>query len=138
MKWFEAIFRFWVIGLSDDDVEKEYIRSGARFGDMVSYINMGECSGFKRALRRWTRWENEYARRGYRTLSVDAFWGYGGYGIPLVGLRLKRESKEAPIFHAELYRERYLGKIKPVVTAGDMLEGPKSGTYALPSTEIRN
>ena len=75
---FGRAFSFFVSFLSDRTVEARYVRAGGRFGDAVSYVYMGECIGFKRMLHAWARWEKEYARRGYRTLSLDTFEEYGG------------------------------------------------------------
>lgn len=135
MRLFEAIFRFFVAKLSDKTVEKKYARAGEVFGDVVSYIYMGECVGFKRMLKSWARWEREYARRGYRTLILDAFVDSGGYGMALDGLGTKRGVDELPIFHAQIYAERFLGKIKPIINFEEMkrTRQPQCGTYFLPS-----
>ncbi len=59
--------------LSDEGVKKRYKKAGAMFGDALSYIYMGECIGFEMLLDRLARWEEEYASRGYRTISLGAF-----------------------------------------------------------------
>ncbi len=129
-------FRKW---LSDEAVERRYVDAGSIFGAAVSYLYMGECSGFKRLLSKWEKWENEYVRRGFRTLSIDAFIDRGGYGVALEGLGEKRNELEEPVFHARIYRERYLGKVTPVFNPWNLMEkdGPKvaTGNYVLPSTE---
>ncbi len=118
------------------DGRKKYVRAGSDFGDAVSYIYMGECVGFKRKRACWCRWEKEYARRGYRTISLDAFIECGGYGAPLQNLGARREANETPVYHAEIYRELYLGKVRPVFTPAEMLDGERVGICVLPSTEI--
>lgn len=135
--------------LSDKQVEKRYAEAGRVFGDAVSYIYMGECVGFEGLLAKWAKWEKEYAKRGYRTIPIDDFIEYGGYGKSLTGLGMRWEQNEEPIFHAEIYREHYLGKISPAVNLQKLMKpeshDPNSteppepkmqmGTYFLPSTK---
>lgn len=119
--------------LSDRKVEERYVRSGRIFGAAVSYIYMGEAVGFKKMLRNWEKREAEYARRGYRTISLDDFVESGGYGKPLLHTDAKRAEGEEPVFHARIYREEYLGKIEPMI---DPFAGKvQTGTYVLPSTK---
>ena len=121
--------RFMTVG----QVEKRYVETGQIFGNAVSYIHMGECVGFARMLAKWEKWEAEYAKRGYRTLPVDDFVAYGGYGKPLKDIGVKRADGEDPIFHAQIYREIYLGKIQPAVNFSEPTT--QMGTYFIPSTK---
>jgi hypothetical protein len=124
--------------LPDSSVETHYVRAGADFGDAVSSLFMGECIGFEKLLTRWGGWENEYARRGFRTVSIDRFVELGGYERSIDALLGRRRvDGEEPIFHAKIYSERFLGKVRPVVDIGKMMADgqPQSGTYTLPSTE---
>ena len=124
--------------LPDSAVEKRYVRVGATFGNGVSYLYIGECVGFEGLLNKWANWEEEYAHRGFRTVSLDRFVDLGGYGKPVddvIGQR--REDGEEPIFHAQRYREKFLGKVAPVVNLEKMMTegGIQTGQYRLPSTE---
>lgn len=134
--------------LPDKMVEKKYIKAGAAFGDAVSYIYMGRCVGFEKLFENWRKWEAEYARRGYHTVSLDDFIEYGGYGKTIKKLGIKRQQDEKPVFHAEIYRQKYLGKEealvdRPTVTEvevktkkGERVKRPVfSGCYELPTTE---
>jgi len=134
--------------LTDKQVEKRYVKVGATFGDAVSYIYMGECVGFEKLLAKWEKWEAEYAKRGYRTLPLDDFVSYGGYGTPLKGLKglgEKRVEGEDVILHAKIYRDVYLGKVRPAVNVSEFMKpfGPDEtfvgtyfvGTYFVPSTK---
>ena len=124
--------------LPDNWVEKSYLAAGAEFGDAVSYIFMGEGYDFKQLLKKWESWEEEYARRGYRTISLDRFVDLGGYGRPVSDLIYKkREEKEEPIFHSKIYREKFLGKVPKNVDLEKLLQDckPQSGQYIPPSTE---
>lgn len=124
--------------LSNDTVETRYVKAGAVFGDAVSYLYLGECIGFKKLLNTWAEWEKEYARRGYRTVSLDRFVELGGYGKPIDDvLGQQREPNEKPTLHAETYREQFLGKIGPAVNLEKLMTDGEiqSGTYFLPSTE---
>jgi len=119
-------------------VKKRYVKWGSIFGDAISYIYMGECVGFETLLVKWEKWEAEYAKRGYRTLPIGDFVGYGGYGMPLTDLGTKRQEGEAPVFHAKIYRQAYLGKIKPAVNLLELFKPDakvQTGTYFLPSTK---
>ena len=131
--------------MTDKWIEKRYAEAGRIFGDAVSYIYMGECVGFYSMLAKWEKLEAEYAKRGYRTLPVDDFLAYGGYGTPLKDLGVRRAEGEEPVFHAKIYREVYLGKIRPAVNLSELMrpaepnEPPESraqvGTYFVPSTK---
>lgn len=124
--------------LSDKGIEQRYVRSGAIFGDAVSYIYLGECIGFEKLLTTWDIWEEEYARRGFRTISLDRFVDLGGYGRSVNDvLGIKREPTESPIYHARIYREKYLRKITPVIDLEKMMQDgePQIANYNLPSTE---
>jgi hypothetical protein len=125
--------------MNDQNVEKKYVSAGAQFGDAVSYLYMGECIGFESMLNRWADWEQEYVERGYRTVALDDFIELGGYGKSidhLLGQKL--EENEEPIFHAQIYRDNYLGKVPPVINLNKMINGNKNlkvGNYVLPSTK---
>jgi hypothetical protein len=125
--------------MNDQGVEKKYVSAGAQFGDAVSYLYMGECVGFESMLNRWADWEQEYVDRGYRTVPVDNFVELGGYGKSIDHfLGQKLEENEEPIFHAQIYRDNYLGKITPVIDLNEMMNGngnPQFGTYVSPSTK---
>lgn len=128
--------RFIASKLSDRKVQHFYLNAGLDFGDAVSYVgSIGECFGFKRLLNRYGDWEYEYACRGFRTISLDDFIEPGDNVEQLIGI--KREENEPPIYHAEIYRERYLGKIAPVINIQKLLEdgNPQTGTYIQPTTK---
>ncbi len=118
-------------------LEKKYLKSGASFGNAVSYLYMGECVEFKENLEKWQTWEQEYSRRGYRTINLHKFVEFGGYGLNidyLIGQ--KRKENEQPLLHAEIYKTKYLGKTKPAADIGKLVDGEiQSGNYELPSTE---
>jgi len=123
---------------SDSTIQKRYIQAGASFGDAVSYLFMGECRGFEELFNYWADLEQKYADRGYRTISLDRFIELGGYGNPIGEvIGKKREKGEEPIFHAQIYKKEFLGKIKPAVDLNQMMKGGKAqyGEYVLPSTE---
>ena len=125
--------------LPDFVVERRYIRAGSDFGDMVSYIYFGESEGFEQQLDKWEKWEKEYVSRGYRTISLDEFVELGGYGIPLDKNRLgqRRKEGEEPVFHANFYREHFLGRMKTVMDMEKLQRGEKQiGNYVSPSTKF--
>lgn len=125
--------------LSDEWIEKKYIQAGRIFGDAVSYSYMGESGNMTSLLNAYDSWESEYARRGFRTINLDDFVALGGYGQELNKnlLRQRRDANEPAVLHAKIYRERFLGKIEPVVQIEKMFEDgqPQSAEYVLPSTQ---
>ncbi len=137
-KWFR-----WF--LTNKQVQKRYVEAGADFGDAVSHIFMGECIGFEKLLATWEDWEAEYSKRGYRTLPIEDFANFGGWGKPLKDIGVKRTAGEELEFHAKIYRDRYLGKLMPTINLSEMMRplGPgetaesriQVGTYILPSTK---
>lgn len=127
--------------LSNSSVESRYVRAGAAFGDAVSYLYLGECAGFDFLFDNWASWEEEYSHRGFRTVSLDRFVELGGYGRPINDvIRKKLEKNEKPIYHAEIYRENFLGKFAPLLDLERLAEegGMMSGRYELPSTKKAN
>lgn len=121
----------------DDKVIQRYIDAGAIFGDAVSYIYMGECAGFSDRLKAWEVAEAAYAALGFRTLPLDEFVDYGGYGKELVNLNVARDEGEAIVFHAAYYRENYLGKTQQVINFEKMMQDGEIqyGNYEMPSTK---
>lgn len=124
--------------MSDKKVEKKYVIAGAEFGEAVSFIYMGECVGFESMLNKWAEWEEMYVNRGYRTISLDDFVKLGGYEESidhLLGQKLEKDEK--PIFHALIYKAKYLGKISPAFDWNKMMQDkkPQFGNYKLPSTK---
>ncbi len=91
--------------LSDAQVEKRYVATGAAVGNALSYWFMGECAGFQRMRARWEKWEREYARRGYRTISTEDFMLHGGYGSSLMPIGMKRDANEKPLLYAPAHRK---------------------------------
>lgn len=130
--------------LTNDEMQTIYAREGSNFGSVVSHLAMGECIGFREMFESWAFWEREYTRRGFVTLSVDAFVDAGGWGHSLDGLLGKwRLVNEYPIYHAERYREHFLGKMpKGILEGGFGGLVDENGTpriivaqYPIPSTE---
>lgn len=134
-KLFSALSEWWTQNKSDRALTKSYREAGEIFGDAVSMIYMGECIGFERLLDTWAHWEQEYARRGFRTIPLDDFVDTGGYGVPLKGLGQRRAPDEEPVFHAEIYRKIWLGKVPAAVDMDALMDGKVHvGNYIVPST----
>ena len=63
-------------------------------------------------LDHWEKTEQAYAAMGFKTLSVDDFRSFGGYGIDIEPLlRVPRKAGEEPMFHAAYYRDHFLGTV---------------------------
>lgn len=121
--------------LSDKTVKRLYTEAGTTFGDAVSYLYMGECVGFREMLEAWRKWEKEYANRGYRTVSLNAFVNAGGYDVSLQGLGEKCVDGEEIVLHAELFLEQHAEPIPPAVDMERLLDGSvQIGSYEVPST----
>ncbi len=118
-------------------VQNRYVDTGANFGIAVNMLYMGECDGFERRLNRWAFWEKEYANRGYRTISLDDFIELGTYGKSVEHLLWQKlDENEKPVFHTQIYREDYLGKVEPVIDIGKLLQGEQqAGFFTPPSTK---
>lgn len=117
---------------------RKYLHSGCTFAEAVSYLYIGECYGFKNLLNRWAKAERRYAGKGFKTLSLDDFLNnyYQQHNLyPFLGEKLKEN--QSPVYHAELYREHYLGKVRPAFDFNAMMQDgqPRTGTFELPSTE---
>ena len=125
-------------GLAENRAKKKYIKAGNNFGYAVSLIYNGECGGFKKMLVAWERWEKKIVKYGYRPLGLDTFIDSGGYGYKLPAFeKLKKDEK--PIFHAKFYRDKFLGKIKPVLDQERLMAGESVvARYLLPSTNSAN
>jgi hypothetical protein len=137
-KIYTLLFVRYIKTISDPSLEKRYLKAGGQFGDAVSYIWMGECIGFEDLLNTWAVIEQEYASRGFRTISIDDFVGYGGWGHDVSNLIGKpRKTNEPPVLHAELYRVMYLGKMQRNSAVIEAFETGNAahGTYLIPSTK---
>ncbi len=127
------MFERW---FSDKFVARRYVVVGATIGDALSYCYIGIPVGFVVMHKRWEKWEKEYARRGYRTISLDDFIEYGGYDESLKNILVKRNSDEQPVFHATIYRERYMNTPLEPQNLLHLKKGRTvSGRYVLPSTK---
>lgn len=87
--------------LSDKQVEKRYVKAGAKFGAAMSYVLMGKCYGFDTLYANWAKWELEYSKRGFRTLPLEKFINYGGYGAQLKGIGVHRAKSAQPVLYAK-------------------------------------
>ena len=126
--------------ISDERVEHEYVKIGSWVGNAVSMLCYGEAVGMERKVNQWERWEEEYARRGYRTVSLDKFIDLGGHGKVIddvIGQRYMFNEK--PKFHAKIYKHFYLGKVEPALDLEQMMRDgqPQMGTWEIPSTESK-
>ena len=134
--WFKRRFGKDVEVKPNNDAVTAYVLAGGEFGDVVSMIWMGECVGFEDLLTRFEVTERAYADCGYRTISIDDFTGYGGWGQDIEPLlRVPRKVNERPIYHAKYYRENFLHR--NMVTKAHRVgeNGAFSATYVRPSTE---
>ena len=95
--------------LSDGFVERIYLGAGAALGDALSYgldVFPGDGTRLSTLVNRWAKWEEEYSRRGFRTIDLERFVGFGGYGEPVKGfIGQRREEDEKPILYAKKYRD---------------------------------
>jgi len=102
------LYGLWLKSLSDKEVEVNYVEAGTEFGDAISYSYMGKCKGFEEMFANWAKWELEYSVRGYKTISIDDFIGYGGYKKLFNGLGTKRKPGDKIILYADIYRKNFL------------------------------
>lgn len=124
--------RFLVRLLPRKQLFKRYLDAGSDFGFAVSYLYMGESVDFEERLDRWAFWEQEYLRRGFQVVSLDKFVKAGGYDEDIsqyLGIR----NGDKFVAHATIYREKYLGKVAPVIDP--LANKVQFAEYVLPSTE---
>ena len=95
---------------------EKYLEAGEIFAiDVIDVPGLGETVDFKEKLNRWAKLEREYARRGYKTIGTFVFASaLGGDGARDLFMEKcvgkKRNNGEGPIFHAQIYRDNFLGK----------------------------
>ncbi len=129
----------WLFGKkSDIKIIEKYRNIATEIGDILSYTYLGEPIGIERMVKRWAKAEKAYANLGYRTISLNGWVQHGGHGKSIDDIWMKkRDEDEEPVYHADVYKEKYLGKIIPVFNLKEMVEDgqPQFGTYSDPSTE---
>ncbi len=92
--------------LSTSAVEKKYLEAGRVFGDNLSYIFLGKCVEFEKNLDKLISWELEYAKRGFKTIPLNEFVEFGGYGKDIKNsLGKKRDAGEKPLYPAQNYKD---------------------------------
>ncbi len=94
--------------LSDKQVQARYVAAGTTVGGVISDVILhwfaNDTPDFDRLRSRWAKWEREYARRGYRTISLEHFAMHGGYGVPLPSIGTKRAEGEKKLLYAPAHR----------------------------------
>jgi hypothetical protein len=109
----DAIARQYAI-VRREWVVEQYVRSGAVFGEALSYLYMGECVGFHSMKERWAKLERLYAELGYRTIPLEDFLEYGGYGKRIDHLvRVYRADGERAVLHSVTFQDRYAQGVMP-------------------------
>lgn len=143
MKLLERVLERWyqwrLTRMSEASVWEGYVAAGKQFGDALSYGYMGTPLYHDQMLAQWQRWEAEYAKRGYRTISLDAFIEWGGWGKAPTDLGVRRKPGEAAKLHAEIYRKKYgdsAHRAPSILDSEEIRSGkPKSGMHELPGTD---
>jgi len=136
-RWWRNRFGKDVRVFRDDEIIEAYVLAGAEMGSVVSMIYMGECVGFDRLLDQWQLTEKAYSGLGYRTLSIDDFVSFGGWGKSIDHLvRVPRKEGETEVFHAAYYRQRYHRKMFISEAIGKAFQGEVAmAQYEMPSTD---
>jgi len=135
--WWRKTFGKDAKTFTDEEKVQSYVMAGTQMGDAVSYIYMGECVGFGELLDKWEAAERAYADLGYRTLSIDDFTSYGGYGLNIEKLfRVPRKEGEPVVLHAAYYRQKYFRKMGRSSVIEEALKGNVAvGNYEVPTTD---
>ncbi len=121
--------------LSDEEVTERYLKAGAEVGSAIGPD--GEHTRFEKDLNEWAKWEAEYVKRGFKAIPIEVFADsdFGFYKEKIKEYaRVRRDLKKKPVYHAEIYRQLYLGKITPVLDLS--LPVPQCGTYVVPTTMV--
>lgn len=108
-KILRGISDFFIRKMSDDWILRRYVAAGIKFGEATEDLYLsGEPKGFKNCFDRWARFEEEHAKRGYRTISSNQFVLQKNRTETLISnLGWKRPFDEKPCFFAEKFRESY-------------------------------
>lgn len=94
-------------------VQKKYIEVGKSVGESISYLFTRNDIGFPDLVKELVKWEEEYASRGLRTINLERFVNFGGFGESIKDVLGKRREKgEEPVYHAKNYIEENLKKSK--------------------------
>lgn len=88
--------------MTDKQIERRYLEAGRIFGATVNYGCVANEAKFLDLFTRWKTLEAEYARRGYRTISLGELVCYGGYGLVPKNTGEKRSENESAILYAEV------------------------------------
>lgn len=85
---------------------------------------------------KWDIWEAEYLKRGFRSLPIDEFISAGGYSREIDDqIMLRRKPEERAVSHAQIYKERYLGKVERFIHLEKVIEGQiQQGHWHRPTT----
>jgi hypothetical protein len=87
-KAWNTIINNFVKLLSDKFVLKCYEKTGIVLGATLSDMHPamgGQCDELQKLTDKWKSWEKEIKRRGYKTITLNAFMWRGGWGKPLEG-----------------------------------------------------
>lgn len=135
--WWRRKFGKDISTFTDDQKVEAYVMAGGEMGSAVSYIYMGECIGFDKLLDQWEATERAYSELGFRTLSIDDFTSYGGYGKEVDHLlRVPRKQGEPVVFHAAYYREHFFKRVGMSDAVKKAMQGEVAvGHYQVPSTD---
>jgi hypothetical protein len=121
-----------------EKIAQDYHDASARIGDALSYSYMGKPIGFEKMLAKWEKTEKIYADAGFRTISLDRWINYGGWGKTIEDVWMKeREENEEAILHSEIYQKVY-NEPSREPDIQKLLDGEAetiSGTFYVPSTE---
>lgn len=93
---------YWVRLYTDRRIIRLYRQSGQSFAAALVGSLHGRNLMLPECFLEWEFWEREYARRGFRTISLDAFVQPYLYGSSKE-LGIKRAPDEPPIYNAQGY-----------------------------------
>ena len=98
----------WKSFRTDSGVTKNYVSAGQVLGSAISRLHYREAVDMQKRITRLVGWEQEYARRGFRTINIDDFIQAGRWSKDIGNLvGVKREEGEEPIFHAQEFQKNY-------------------------------
>ncbi len=120
------------------EIEKQYVSVASDFALEASFSYLGKCNDFEKLLNAWELKEKEYSDLGFKTISLDELIYSTRMGESIKHLLgQSREQSEEPIFHADIYRKKYLSGIKTQIDSNELAKGNlQEGIFELPSTEI--
>ncbi len=119
------------------EIENQYVSAANDFALEASFSYFGKCNDFEKLLDAWEITEKKYSDLGFKTIGLDSLINFVRIGEPIEHLlgQLRLQNEE-PVFHADIYRKKYLSSVQTQIDSNELAKGNlQEGIFELPSTE---